>query len=432
MLRNLIYLPVKLTGVFGLAAMVFVSHAAMENALASGPPPKPDAEKIEFFEKKIRPVLAENCYSCHSRSAKELEGGLRLDSPAGMLKGGDSGPAVVPGKPDASTLLKAMRYGADFVQMPPKGKLPPAVIADFQQWIAGGAAEPSLQDPPAKSGQSTHWAFQPPRRVPPPKVKQADWPRNEIDQFVLAELEKQNLAPAADADRRTLIRRLSFDLTGLPPTFADVESFVNDHSPHALETLVDRLLASPHFGERWARHWLDVARYADTKGYVFMEDRNYPDAYTYRDWVIRAFNDDLPYDQFIVAQIAGDQAPGTEKNRPYAAMGFLTLGRRFLNAEADIIDDRIDVVCRGTMALTVGCAVPRPQVRPYSHARLLFALRRLRQLAGTKERPLAAAPGRCAATAQRPCVHPRQWKQSRRGSTQAVSARRSRQGPQAV
>ena len=137
---------------------------------------------------------------------------------------------------------------------------------------------------------------------------------------------------------------------------AEVQTFVNDRSPRALDSLVDRLLASPHFGERWARYWLDVARYADTKGYVFMEDRNYPEAYTYRDWVIRAFNDDLPYDRFIVAQIAGDQMPGKEKDRPYAAMGFLTLGRRFLNAEADIIDDRIDVVCRGTMALTVGCA----------------------------------------------------------------------------
>jgi hypothetical protein len=336
--------------------IMFVALEATRESFGSGPPPKANSGQIEFFEKKIRPVLVENCYSCHSRSAKELEGGLHLDSQAGMLKGGDSGPAVVPGKPEASNLLKAMRYGPDFAQMPPKGKLPPAVISDFQQWIAGGAAEPSLQDPPAKSEQATHWAFQPPRRVPPPTVKHADWPQNEIDRFILARLEERNLSPAAEADRRTLIRRLSFDLTGLPPAFAEVETFVNDRSPRALDNLVDRLLASPHFGERWARHWLDVARYADTKGYVFMEDRNYPDAYTYRDWVIKAFNDNLAYDRFIVAQIAGDQSPGREKDRPYAAMGFLTLGRRFLNAEADIIDDRIDVVCRGTMALTVGCA----------------------------------------------------------------------------
>ena len=187
-------------------------------------------------------------------------------------------------------------------------------------------------------------------------MKRADWPQNEVDRFVLARLEERKLSPAPDADRRTLIRRLAFDLVGLPPTFSEVEAFLKDRSPPAVDNLVDRLLASRHFGERWARHWLDVARYADTKGYVFMEDRNYPEAYTYRDWVIRAFNDDLPFDRFIVAQIAGDQVPGTEKDRPYAAMGFLTLGRRFLNAEADIIDDRINVVCRGTMALTVGCA----------------------------------------------------------------------------
>ena len=273
-----------------------------------------------------------------------------------MLKGGDSGPAVVPGKPEESKLLKAMRYGGDFVQMPPKGKLPPTVIADFQHWIAEGAADPRLQDSSPKSAQATHWAFQPPRRTTPRPVKRADWPQSNIDRFVLARLEERKLSPSPDADRRTIIRRLSYDLIGLPPTFAEVEAFVNDRSPRALDDLVDRLLASPHFGERWARHWLDVARYADTKGYVFMEDRNYPEAYTYRDWVIRAFNEDLPYDRFVTAQIAGDQMPGADKDRPYAAMGFLTLGRRFLNAEADIIDDRIDVVCRGTMALTVGCA----------------------------------------------------------------------------
>ena len=190
--RNLIHLQGNLARAFVLAAIVFVSPATTNHSLASEPQPKPSAEKIEFFEKKIRPVLAENCYSCHSKTAKELEGGLRLDSQAGMLKGGDSGPAIVPGKPEASNLLKAVRDGEGFVQMPPKGKLPPAVIADFQLWIAGGAAEPSLQDPAAKSEQATHWAFQPPRKSALPPVKDAGWPRNEIDRFVLAELEKHD------------------------------------------------------------------------------------------------------------------------------------------------------------------------------------------------------------------------------------------------
>ena len=298
----------------------------------------------------------EHCYECHSQKAKELESGLRLDSRAGMLKGGDNGPAIVLGKPDASNLIKAIRYGHDFSQMPPKGKLPAAVIADFERWVADGAPDPRTEQSTLPSQQTKHWAFQPPRLVPPPPVKRTDWPKNDIDRFILARLEDHKLSPSADADRRTLVRRLTFDLTGLPPTFGEINAFVKDRSPRAWESVIDRLLDSPHFGERWARHWLDVARYADTKGYVFMEDRNYPDAYTYRDWVIRAFNEDLPYDRFIVAQIAGDQAPGSELSPPYAAMGFLTLGRRFLNAAPDIIDDRIDVVCRGTMALTVGCA----------------------------------------------------------------------------
>ncbi len=227
-----------------------------------------------------------------------------------MFKGGDNGPAIVPGKPETSNLIKAIRYGHDFPQMPPKGKLPAAVIADFEHWVADGAPDPRTQQSSAPKSQVKHWAFQPPRRVPPPPVKRADWPKNDIDRFVLARLEDHKLSPSVDADRRTLVRRLAFDLTGLPPTFGDINAFVKDRSPRALECVIDRLLDSPHFGERWARHWLDVARYADTKGYVFMEDRNYPDAFTYRDWLIRAINEDLPYDRFIVAQIAGDQAPG--------------------------------------------------------------------------------------------------------------------------
>jgi mono/diheme cytochrome c family protein len=339
-----------------LASTIIVSCGATKEVPASQPPRTPSSDEIDFFEKRIRPVLVQHCYACHSHNAKSLEGGLLMDSRAGMLKGGDDGPVIVPGKPEASNLIKAIRYGQDFSQMPPKGKLPAEVIADFERWIVAGAPDPRGDDSPLTKLQDKHWAFQPPRQVPLPLIKHTDWPRSEVDRFVLARLEERGLSPAPDANRDTLIRRLSFDLIGLPPMFSEVETFVNDRSPQALDSLIDRLLASPHFGERWARHWLDVARYADTKGYVFQEDRNYSEAYTYRDWVIEAFNEDMPYDRFLTAQIAGDQMPAPGKDPPLAAMGFLTLGRRFINNVHDIIDDRIDVVTRGMMALTVSCA----------------------------------------------------------------------------
>jgi hypothetical protein len=204
--------------------------------------------------------------------------------------------------------------------------------------------------------QRRHWAWQPVRQPPLPAVKGTGWVKTPIDRFILAKLEAKGLSPAPTADRRTLIRRATFDLTGLPPTAAEIEAFAADRAPDAWAKVVDRLLASPRYGERWGRYWLDVARYADTKGYVFQEERRYPFAYTYRDWVVRAFNEDLPYDQFLTQQIAADQLPLGEDRRPLAAMGFLTLGRRFLNNQPDIIDDRLDVVFRGTQALTVGCA----------------------------------------------------------------------------
>src|SRR5207244_3881383 len=199
-------------------------------------------------------------------------------------------------------------------------------------------------------------AVQPIAMPPVPKVKDKDWASTAIDNFVLAKLQAAGLKPAPAADRRTLLRRATFDLIGLPPTPEEIGAFVADRSPNAFTKVVDRLLASPHYGERWGRYWLDVARYADTKGYVFTEERRYPFAYTYRDYVIDAFNKDLPYDRFLIEQIAADRLPLGEDKRPLAAMGFLTLGRRFLNNQSDIIDDRIDVVTRGTMALTVACA----------------------------------------------------------------------------
>jgi len=333
---------------------------------------EPTKEGIEFFEKNIRPVLADQCYKCHSQEAKEkkkLKAKLYLDSWDGMKKGGESGdPAVVPGDPEKSALIKAIRYkntGDDEdMNMPPKlkdgsgGKLPDETIKKFEEWIKMGAPYPKgakAQGPAAPSSldEKSQWAFQPPREPVTPVVKDAkvaERVQNPIDAFVFSKLEEKGLKPNPPADKRTLIRRATLDLTGLPATPAEVDSFLQDSSPDAFSKVVDRLLTSPRYGERWGRHWLDVARYADTKGYVFEEERRYPYAYTYRDWVINAFNNDLPYDQFLIEQIAADKLDLSKDKTPLAAMGFLTLGRRFLNSAPDIIDDRIDVICRGTMA----------------------------------------------------------------------------------
>ncbi len=325
---------------------------------------KPTGEALEFFEKKIRPVLVKHCYECHSAEADEVKGNLRVDSRKGLREGGDSGPAVIPEDVDNSVLIQAVRYGEDSFQMPPAGKLSDEIIAVLEEWVRRGAPDPRDEEPPVAAGSKraeaarTHWAFQPPRIAPLPAVQDAAWPQSELDHYVLARLESQQIEPAAQADRRTLIHRLYFDLIGLPPTFDEVEAFVQDDAPDSVEQLVDELLARPQFGERWGRHWLDVARYSDTKGYVFQEDRSYPEAYTYRDWVIQTLNRDLPYRDFLKYQIAADQLPelqGLTMNWQ-AAMGFFTLGRRFLNNKHDVIDDRIDVLTRGTLGLTVTCA----------------------------------------------------------------------------
>jgi hypothetical protein len=324
----------------------------------SAQPTAPEKAKLlEFFETKVRPVLAEHCYACHG--GKKQQGGVRLDSRAAAVKTGDDGAAVVPGHPDKSLLVRALRYEGE-IKMPPKAKLPQAVIDDLTTWIQLGAVWPDEKNITTKGGvdASKHWAFQPVRKPDVPKVSLPEWAANPVDALVLAKLDAKGLKPNAPADRRTLLRRLKFDLLGIPPTYDEVKAFESDTSPNAFEKRVDQYLASPQYGERWARHWLDVARYADTKGYVFQEERRYAYAYAYRDWVIKAFNDDLPYDQFLVQQLAADrlvaakQAPASSQ----AAMGFLTLGRRFLNNSHDIIDDRIDVVSRGLMGLTVACA----------------------------------------------------------------------------
>src|SRR5262245_29152545 len=274
---------------------------------------EPTAEGLEFFEKRVRPLLADNCYQCHS-AGKKQRGGLRLDSKTTLLKGGDTGPAVVPGQVDKGLLLKAVGYKDAELRMPPRGKLAEQQIADLTAWVKMGAPMPADRDTVAGPSafdfekRRQHWSFQPLRRPGVPEVRDSKFEiRNSIDAFILAKQHEKGLKPAPEADRRTLIRRLTFDLVGLPPTPAEIQAFVEDRSPDAYEKLVERLLASPRYGERWARHWLDLVRYAETLGHEF--DFDLPFAWQYRDYVVRALNDDLPYDQFVVEHVAGDLLP---------------------------------------------------------------------------------------------------------------------------
>jgi hypothetical protein len=317
---------------------------------------QPDAKAVDFFETKIRPVLAEHCYACHGPTKQR--GDIRLDGRQFLVQDRDEGFVVNVQDPTKSRLLKAIRH-EDELKMPPppKGKLPQNVIDDLTAWIKAGAVWPATAAASDKNPKS-HWAFQPIHKPDAPKVKDVSWPQTPVDAFILAKLEEKNLTPNAPADRRTLLRRVKFDLLGLPATMEEVEAFINDSSPNAFAKVVDQFLASPHYGERWGRYWLDVARYADNKGYVFQEERKYAYSYTYRDYVVKAFNGDVPYDQFVREQIAADRLVAKQGAAPasQAAMGFLTLGRRFLNSQPDIIDDRIDVVTRGLLGLTVQCA----------------------------------------------------------------------------
>ena len=350
----------KLAATFAVIAGFGASAAS---ALGAPAPAALPPEQVEFFENKVRPLLAERCYSCHSAEAKSVKGDFRLDTREGVLKGGVSGkPSVVPGNAGASPLIVAVKWADENLKMPPKAehRLSAQQVADLEAWVQMGAPDPRLGPPGAatlaRPDAGSHWAFQKPKDPPVPQAKAADWAKSPVDHFILQKLEQKDLSPSPIADKRTLIRRATFDLTGLPPTPEEIAAFEADASPDAFAKVIDRLLASPHYGERWGRYWLDIARYADTKGYVFEEERRFPFSYTYRDWVIRAFNEDLPYDQFVTQQIAADRLPLGDDKRPLAAMGFLTIGRRFLNNQPDIIDDRIDVVTRGTMALTVQCA----------------------------------------------------------------------------
>ncbi|HEX5104130.1 MAG TPA: PSD1 and planctomycete cytochrome C domain-containing protein [Pirellulaceae bacterium] len=347
-------------------ACALAAAAACLSAQAPAAEPAPpviSAEQERFFEEKVRPVLAAKCLECHGE--KKQESGLRLDSRQGVLGGGDSGePAVVPHEPDRSLLVKAINHVGDY-HMPPTTKLPDEQIAALTEWVKIGVPWPGGDSVPAarlsaadraEHDQQTHWAYQPVQRPAIGPVRDASWPVSGLDALILSKLDIAGLTPSPAADRRTLIRRLTYDLSGLPPTPDEVDAFIADAAPDAYERLADRLLASPHFGERWGRHWLDVARYADTKGYAFAKERRYPYSYTYRDYVIRAFNRDLPYDQFILQQLAAERLPGASEDvASLAALGFLTVGRKF-NNRPDDIDDQIDAVTRGFLGMTVGCA----------------------------------------------------------------------------
>ena len=360
------------------AAALFLAASALRLLEAqSAAPVAPTAQQIEFFETRVRPLLVESCFDCHTGDEK---GGLRLDSRQSILKGGESGPAIVPGDPDGSLMIKAVRHVAGVSKMPRSGsKLSDAQIGALVEWIRMGAPWPAASKmsmaPAAPGGDGerpidpalrTFWSFQPIAKPDPPGVKNTAWPKTDIDRFVLARLEREGLAPVAAADKATLIRRATIDLTGLPPTLDEVQAFEKDQSPDAFVKQIDRLLDSPQYGETWGRLWLDVARYGEDdprsldpmgRGYA-----PYPNAYLYRDWVIKAVNDDMPYDQFVKAQLAADHFDEKTRIGNLAALGFLGLGPWYYDngaveiTRADERNDRVDVVSRGFLGLTVACA----------------------------------------------------------------------------
>src|SRR5688572_6386622 len=341
-----------------IVAFCFAAHL-------SGRAQTVDSKSVEFFEKRIRPLLAERCYPCHS--GKTQWGGLRVDSRSGLLQGGTRGPALVPGNPEESLLIKAVSYQQADLKMPPTGRLSDQDVAALAEWVRMGARAETETVTATRAGIDIeegrkHWAYRPPKKPVLPPVKDARWPRTNIDRLILAKLEEKGIRPFADADRATLLRRAYFDLIGLPPAPDQIAAFLKDKRPDAFARVVDALLASPHFGERWGRHWLDVARFAESvtlRGFVFKE------AWRYRDYVIDAFNEDLPYDQFIREQIAGDLLPATgiaERRRRMIATTFLALGNTNLEEQdkaqlrMDIVDEQLDTIGKAFLAQTIGCA----------------------------------------------------------------------------
>ena len=348
--------------------MLTISSAVSQCADASS-----DADRIEFFEKRIRPVLVEHCYECHSNDADSPMGGLLLDSRDSMRKGGDSGEAIVPGDLDASLLIAALKY--ESFEMPPDGKLSDEVITDFIRWVEMGAPDPRedqairIADMPRTEidweTARRFWAFQSPHPQEKPGVVRADWPQSPIDAFILARLEQEGLTPNEPADPQSLLRRLSFDLTGLPPTADRTDVFVSDyarHPDHAVENAVTELIDSPHFGERWAALWLDVMRYAEDQAHIVGNNKSlfFPNAYLYRDWVINAFNNDLPYDEFLRRQLAADLLYPDDSDS-HVALGFIGLGPKYYRRNSPEVmaeewENQVDTLARGLLGLTVACA----------------------------------------------------------------------------
>jgi hypothetical protein len=353
-------------GIVGLA--IFAS---------AGTPLFAQTPEIEFFEAKIRPVLVQKCYGCHNSKMAAPKGSLVLDTKEGMLKGGVSGPAIVPGRPAESRLITALSFTDPLAKMPPSGKLPETVLADFEQWIARGAADPRVAAPATAAAAVQYkglsiedgrkwWAFQPVTAHAAPKAAANGWPKNKIDNFVLAKLQEKKIAPSPQADKRTLATRAYVDLLGYKPTYEEVQAFLNDGSPNAYERLIDRLLASPQYGERWARRWMDVARYAEDNPTSEATNPPYPFAWRYRDWIIEALNAGMPYDRFIKLQLAADLMPGTTR-ADMRALGYVGAAPvyhtdRRLSGEVigglvtDDWDDRIDAVSRGVLGLSAACA----------------------------------------------------------------------------
>lgn len=392
-----------------------------------------DDAGVEFFERRIRPILVEHCLECHGEDPEVMKGNLDLSTAAGVLAGGDSGPSVVPGDPDASPLHLAVTYADKEFAMPPRGRMPAAAIEDLRRWIEMGAPDPRVgvavateiesdpwRDPRGKGRE--HWAYRPMAIVDPPMVEDEAWCRTEIDRFILARLESAGIEPAPTADRRTLARRAYFDLIGLPPTPEEMDAFLADERPDAWEELIETLLDSPHYGERWGRHWLDVARYADSNG--LDENTAFGNAWRYRDWVVKAFNQDLPFDRFVRMQVAGDLLPEPadrdEAIENLVATGFLSLGPKVL-AEPDkekmlidIVDEQVDVVGKTFLAQTVGCARchdhkfdPIPAADYHAMAGILISTRTMENLntvARVRERPLAPLAEIAAAEAHAAAV----------------------------
>jgi Protein of unknown function (DUF1553)/Protein of unknown function (DUF1549)/Planctomycete cytochrome C len=367
-------------GVIAALLWVFGSVAIEPAPLALGadsPPPAKETATLsnatlsnkeeQFFEKQVRPILVERCYQCHSSTAKATKGGLYLDSRGGWMKGGDSGPAIVPGSPDDSRLIAAIRY--ESLEMPPQGKLPEFEILVLENWVRMGAPDPRTDPTPGKPARPkldagrSHWSLQPIAEPPVPPVKNNDWPRSDVDRFILAKLEAEGLSPVGDADKPTLLRRVYFHVVGVPPTPAEIESFLADGAADAFVKVVDALLARPGFGERWGRHWLDVARYADSNGSD--ENFTYYDAWHFRNYVIRALSADKPFDRFLTEQLAGDLLPfrtQEERDDNIVATGFLVVGPKVIGATdkkqllVDVVDEQVDTIGKAFLGLSVGCA----------------------------------------------------------------------------